>query len=262
MPEQNNITPLLTPMQSAAVDYIRQGYAVIPSFSYKMLIADEKLKRLQDSRFPVDWFFYWLAQKLCKAPLRILPYLRPITSEAKALQWFGRYRDANIVLAAGKAANIVVLDVDFHRKAHKRIAELNLPETRRVATGRGEHYYFRYPPDISITRRHIHKNYLLGDACNATVPPSMHIVGKEYAWLDPSAEIAPLPVCLYHANRTFISHPFLIQTYRTIKNSCFIYLLYPITCFYFQLRFRSAGSQRSNDALSCSAEIYSKRFFQ
>lgn len=235
----------LNAIQSAALEYIRQGYAVIPAFSDKMLIDGEKLNLLRRSGFLPDRLFYWLAQKLCKTPLRVRLAIRPLLTEAQARQWFGRYPQANILLVTGRAADIVVLDVDFHRKAHAKIATLALPETRRVVTGRGEHYYFRYPADAFVTRSHLHRNFLLGDACDVIVPPSVHIVGKPYSWANPDAEIASLPPVLCQAPRAFIARPYLIHAYRAAKNSLFIYLLYPLTRLYFQARFLSVRATAS-----------------
>ncbi|WP_202630614.1 bifunctional DNA primase/polymerase, partial [Deinococcus alpinitundrae] len=87
--------------------------------------------------------------------------------EAEIHHWFDRFPQANVMLPLGRSTNQVMLDVDYYRPLSRRVSKLNLPPTRKVKSGGGMHYYFRYDGDIPVTRRYIQGSFLHGDTCLA-----------------------------------------------------------------------------------------------
>lgn len=233
----------LNAMQQAAVAYIRQGFAVTPSLSIGMMGGLAQLEQFRHSTALVDRLMFRLAQKISKASFP--PYSRKaIRDEAEAVAVFGRYACANIQLACGADSGVAVLDVDFYRPAHGLLAGLSLPPTRQVATGRGEHWYFSYAPCPAFTRRQWRNNFILGDACRVTVPPSVHFNGSVYAWKN-DFPIAPLPEDFAQAPRAFVSHIGLYRLYRRAKNRLYIHAGLPLMRRYIACRFADQAAVAS-----------------
>jgi len=73
------------------------------------------------------------------------------TDDPEALRsWWTRWPDANPAVATGEGSGLVVLDIDGDEgwRSMERLEELHggaLPPTLKVATSRGEHWYFRHP---------------------------------------------------------------------------------------------------------------------
>lgn len=109
----------------------------------------------------------------------------------------------NIAIQTGKASNLVVLDIDPRNGGDRSLEELvrkhgELPETLSVNTGGGgKHFYFRYSESVERLK----SNPLTGwpgidikaDGGSIIAPPSRHVSGGHYAWIDPDTEIAELP---------------------------------------------------------------------
>jgi putative DNA primase/helicase len=122
------------------------------------------------------------------------------TDEAKILQWWDTWGDANIGVATGKEAGFFVLDVDPRMGGAKTLASLEaehgkLPETRTAETGGGGvHHLFKYldflvknstgglGPGLDIK----------GEGGSIVVAPSLHASGKRYRWKN-TAPIAAAP---------------------------------------------------------------------
>ena len=96
---------------------------------------------------------------------------------------------ANVGVRTGAESDLVVVDLDgkqgidaFEKYADGRI----LPMTPVAVTGRGQHYYFRYPADSEVKNRtRIAGKPIDIRAANGYViaPPSAHITGTQYQWL-------------------------------------------------------------------------------
>jgi hypothetical protein len=107
--------------------------------------------------------------------------------------------NANIGVATGPKSGIVVLDVDGDL-GMASLAALQakygpLPPTVCQRTGRGRHFFFRYPADVEI-----HNSAgkigpgldVRGDGGYVIVAPSIHPSGARYEWITaPSASVAP-----------------------------------------------------------------------
>jgi hypothetical protein len=109
------------------------------------------------------------------------------------------FSHSNIGIATGTASSLVVLDVDGS-DGEASLATLvgahePLPATLTATTGRGRHLYFAYSgAEITNSAGRLgakldvrgHGGYVVG-------PPSVHISGRAYQWVDAAAPIAPLP---------------------------------------------------------------------
>src|SRR5262249_5055400 len=85
--------------------------------------------------------------------------VKDATTEAmKVMEWWTRWPQANIGLATGKAAGVVVLDVDTAKGGDKSLANLTtvhgpLPVTPEAGTGGGgRHLVFSHPGDDVVIR--------------------------------------------------------------------------------------------------------------
>lgn len=119
--------------------------------------------------------------------------------------WWGRWSDANIGLAPGRAG-LLVIDVDGPEgeRSAQALGLLSEP-TLEVVTGRpdgGRHRYYQHPggtignlvlaPRLDVRADH---GYVL-------LPPSVHPSGRSYRWLGTLADLAELPPRALEALRT------------------------------------------------------------
>lgn len=110
------------------------------------------------------------------------------------------YQSANIAVCTGKESNLVVVDVDCAKGG--RIEELYnfapkevLEKTLWSKTGGGYHLYFRYPQNAEIrnsTSKLGNKIDVRGEGGYIVAPPSLHISGKHYEFLNDNS-VKPFP---------------------------------------------------------------------
>ncbi len=110
------------------------------------------------------------------------------------------YLSANIAVCTGKESNLVVVDIDSAKGG--RIEELYnfvsqdiLEKTLWIKTGGGFHLYFRFPPSAEIRNSagKLGKNIdVRGEGGYVVAPPSMHISGKQYEFLNEN-NVMPFP---------------------------------------------------------------------
>lgn len=129
------------------------------------------------------------------------------TVDPKKVEVMFRVAPRNIAIQTGKASNLIVLDIDPRNGGDRSLKRLvqkygKPPKTLSVNSGGGgKHFYFRYPESI----KKIKGNPLPGwpgidikaDGGSIIAPPSRHISGGYYQWVDPDAEIAELPDWLF-----------------------------------------------------------------
>jgi len=97
--------------------------------------------------------------------------------------FFERYPNCNIGIVTGRVSKIVVVDADYDEESEQK---LKLPSTATSQTGRGYHYFFKYPvQDIktSIGFKEFKKVDIKSDGGYVIAPNSIHESGKEYKWL-------------------------------------------------------------------------------
>lgn len=130
------------------------------------------------------------------------------TAPALVTGWWQNFPDANIGIATGQQAGLVVLDIDSYHGGDASLDQLEarhgkLPDTVEVLTGGGgRHIYFAHPggrvpnsagrlgPGLDIR----------GDGGYVIAPPSNHVSGRRYEW-EASSEpgmvaLAPVPLWL------------------------------------------------------------------
>lgn len=227
-----------SPLQQAAIAYIRQGFAVTPATSLAMLATPARWQALQQSPNPLDRFCWYLVREgiLGKSPIPVR-WHNYTTREEEALALFARYPLAAISVATGQPSGIAVLDIDHYRKAHHRLNEITLPETRRVITGRGEHHYFRFPEARPFTKLNFHGNMLLGNGTHASLPETLHANGKTYRWENEHAPLAPLPPELLNAPSFWVSSLFFFSLYKYVLIRLQYHVAVPLLRSYLRWRF-------------------------
>src|ERR1700722_19027250 len=109
------------------------------------------------------------------------------TDEATIRAWWTQWPGANIGIATGGAARLVILDADSLEAINAlfalQTAHGPLPFTCAVETGRGAHFYLRAPEDTTIKSGAA----VLGPGLDVrseggyvVAPPSFHASGKRY----------------------------------------------------------------------------------
>jgi len=150
----------------------------------------------------------------CPSPAkhpRVPNGLNDASSDPKDVRaWWGRWPAANVGVRTGAASGIVVVDVDSYRGGEDGLAELQqehgpLPETLTANTGGGgRHLVYAHPgPGCEVRNKAglAQGVDLRGDGGYIVAPPSVHVTGGMYAWVEPRAAIAPLPAWLREPRR-------------------------------------------------------------
>jgi hypothetical protein len=142
----------------------------------------------------------------CRSPAKHPRTLHGLKQASKDLSFVKNlfssfnYQSANIGICAGKESNLVVVDVDCAKGG--RIEELYsfvskeiLEKTLWSKTGGGYHLYFRYPQNAEIrnsTSKLGNKIDIRGEGGYIVAPPSLHISGKRYEFLNNNS-VKPFP---------------------------------------------------------------------
>jgi len=118
--------------------------------------------------------------------------VKDATTDPKTIiEWWTKWPDANIGIATGSKSGFFVLDVDGE-EGQRSLNELQakyetLPETLETATGGGgRHLLFMQPPGLTIKNKvRIAPGLdIRGDGGYIVAPPSNHISGKRYEWVN------------------------------------------------------------------------------
>jgi putative DNA primase/helicase len=131
--------------------------------------------------------------------------LHEATTDANKIRsWWSRWPEANIGVATGTSCGIVVVDLDLP-KAEDSLdrldqLELHLSPTLTAQTGGGRHLYFAGSEKLSNTTGRlpgIDESLpgidLRADGGYVVAPPSLHVTGVRYTWVDPGTQLARLP---------------------------------------------------------------------
>ena len=145
---------------SAALDYVRHGWSVIP-------VAPRAKRPL------IMW----------------LDFQQRLPTEREINNWFRRSPLANVGIVTGAESGLIVLDIDPKHGGADSLAALErrhgaLPATIEAVTGGGgRHLYFAHPGGIVHNRVAIESGIdLRGDGGFVVAPPSMHPSGARYCW--------------------------------------------------------------------------------
>jgi len=95
---------------------------------------------------------------------------------------------SNIGIVTGGESGLVVIDVDsdegFEALGDERVKDLKNEAVPSVRTGRGFHYYFKSKTPIKTKPGFVNKVDIKGEGGYIVAPPSLHISGRRYEWVN------------------------------------------------------------------------------
>ena len=136
--------------------------------------------------------------------------LKDATTDRRVVAaWWRRWPAANVALATGSASGVVVIDVDVpqgdHSLARLLQAGYELPQTSAVRTGSGGMHLYYAEPEVPVgnsagrlpgAELELPGVDLRGEGGYVVAPPSLHVSGSFYEWIDSDADLAPAPAWL------------------------------------------------------------------
>jgi len=161
-------------LRKTALLYLSKGWCVVPVHSKSSLVAWEEFQ----SKLP---------------------------TKTQVKNWFFEFNNiTGVAIVCGKVSGVVVLDVDIENGADESLLK-DIPKTVSVATGKGKHYYFKYSKDRDIQTNlkvfdHIE---LRSNGTYVVAPPSKHINGKTYEWINSpdDTELSDVPEWLINSKQ-------------------------------------------------------------
>jgi hypothetical protein len=176
-------------MERAALEYLKRHWSVIPM-------------RARDKRPAIRW----------------QEFQQRRASEKEIQEWFKRWPEGNVGIVTGSISGLVVLDIDPKHGGEDSLNQLirehgPLPLTIESQTGGGgRHLYFTYPSGIVRNKVGMAPGIdVRGEGGCVVAPPSVHSLGKTYAWRQGhapgEASLAPLPSWLLSLITGNRSHP-------------------------------------------------------
>lgn len=127
--------------------------------------------------------------------------------------WWRRWPSANIGIRTGAASGIMVIDIDLPTAMPAlESVEAILPWTLTGLTGGGIHlFYSSEDPDLRNSAgglpgidEDLPGIDLRANGGYIVAPPSIHLIGLRYEWLDSDVKIAPAPEWLKHPKHAYI----------------------------------------------------------
>jgi hypothetical protein len=170
-------------MLQSALEYLNLGYPVFPVCSPTM---GQHSHRNQPCKNPG------------KRPLiawEPFQTRRPTINEVR--EWWARWPLANIGMPTGRLSGIVVLDADSGDAKKLAMDQGGVDRTPAVFTGKpgGIHFWLAHPgEEVSNFAAKRPGLDFRGDGGYVLVPPSRHVSGASYRWVDGTASLTPAPV--------------------------------------------------------------------
>ncbi len=163
------------PILDAALQYAGRGWRVLPLYGLQHGVCTCKLgtRCTSPGKHP--------CVKMGKA------FANASTDRGQIEKWFGK-PGRNVGIATGHGLGVVDVDGEQGLATLRGVAS-SLPRTLVSTTGRGLHLYYAVEgpcPTNSGAGLDIR-----GDGGMVVAPPSMHLSGKAYAWIE--APLAPIP---------------------------------------------------------------------
>lgn len=159
---------------SAALDYARRGWAVLPLHSAGPGGCSCRRRKCASAG---------------KHPRTRRGVKNATTDEETIRLWWYRWPNANVGIATGKKSGLVVLDVDPRHGGDESLRELfsgrgTIPKTPTVKTGGGGlHLYFEHPGERVKGRVGVMPGLdVRADGNYVVAPPSLHVCGEVYSW--------------------------------------------------------------------------------
>lgn len=172
-----------TRMLERALEYLQLGYPIFPVCSPKMGLHQHRGQPCKN---------------VGKTPLiawQAFQTRLPTIDEVRT--WWDRWPLANIGMVTGKLSGVVVLDADSGDAKKTAMEKGGLDRTPAVFTGKsgGIHYWLAHPgEDVSNFARKLPGLDFRGDGGYVLVPPSAHVSGAVYRWVDGTVGMTPAPV--------------------------------------------------------------------
>ena len=148
-----------------ALQYLQQGLSVIPLFSPEMInknppkrYAEALTKKLEENTkltnpLPEAQIIQEAIIRQCKTSIiSWAPFQSRHPTEKEICEWFDQNPDANIGIVTGSISNLVVFDLDSEDALEYAEARGGFPDTPKAKTGKGYHFYMRYP-DFEVPNR-------------------------------------------------------------------------------------------------------------
>lgn len=111
--------------------------------------------------------------------------------------WWTRWPIANIGMPTGRLSGVVVLDADSGDAKKMAMDQGGVDRTPAVFTGKpgGIHFWLAHPgAEVSNFARKRPGLDFRGDGGYVLVPPSLHVSGAQYRWVQGTASLTPAPL--------------------------------------------------------------------
>ena len=125
------------------------------------------------------------------------------TDKRTIMKWWNLHQDSNIAIRTGVDSGIVALDIDTKSNGFESLEALvntvgDLPDTLTAITGgKGNHICFTHPGGTMKTRANVLEGIdFRGDGGYIIAPPSLHVSGNTYHWLDLNKPLVAPPTWL------------------------------------------------------------------
>lgn len=173
-------------MLERALGYLQLGYPIFPVCSPLMGMHQHRGKPCQNvgKRPLIAWEAFQTRM--------------PTIEEVRT--WWDRWPLANIGMPTGRLSGIVVLDADSSDAKKVAMDQGGVDRTPAVWTGKpgGIHYWLAHPGEevsnfVAGKKRYPGLDFR-GDGGYVLVPPSRHVSGAEYRWVDATVGMTPAPV--------------------------------------------------------------------
>jgi len=182
--------------KDTALSYLNKGLSVIPLWSPQILntsppihyVENLKKKLVENSQIPAPQLDDEIIEKAmiyqCKIPLIVWKeYQSRLPTEAEVREWFTQWPDANMAIVTGQISGIVVFDLDSENAVEYAKKQGGFPNTAKVKTGKGIHYYIQYPEFKVGNSTNVGLGMdIRGDGGYVVAPPSVHGSGRKYEW--------------------------------------------------------------------------------
>lgn len=125
------------------------------------------------------------------------PYQTRLPTINEVRKWWSDWPLANIGMPTGQLSGVVVLDADSGDAKKLAMEQGGVDRTPAVFTGKpgGIHFWLAHPGDtVSNFARKRPGLDFRGDGGYVLVPPSRHVSGAYYRWVDGTAALTPAPV--------------------------------------------------------------------
>lgn len=175
---------------AAAIDYASRGWNVLPIYEPEGNACSCKNPG---------------CRAIGKHPRIAGGFLNATTDHEQIRAWWTRWPAANIGVRTGAASGLIVIDVDNKndKNGSASLAASAAPwggmvSTLTAITGSGEHLFFKHPGDAikGSVGKMAEGVDVRADGGYVVAPPSLHVNGNRYRWLDFEMDLADLPLWL------------------------------------------------------------------